>query len=138
LRGAFFATRQSHQNSDIAKVITGDRNEIASLRSQRRQKKNIGQVASNRISLWMEFLMKEKDRHLIRSLGVLSTVGITLVAATVIGLYIGLKLDGWLGTSPWLTALFLAIGLFAGFRNLFIYVKKSEEGDDDSDKRDQK
>ena len=70
--------------------------------------------------------------------GVLSTVGITLVAATVIGLYIGLKLDGWLGTSPWLTALFLVLGLFAGFKNLFIYVKKSEETNDDSDKKEQK
>jgi ATP synthase protein I len=82
--------------------------------------------------------MKEKDRNLIRSLGVLSTVGITLVAATVIGLYIGLKLDKWLGTSPWLTALFLALGLFAGFKNLFIYVKKSGEINDDPDKKKQK
>ncbi len=79
--------------------------------------------------------MKEKDRNLIRSLGVLSTVGITLVAATVIGLYIGLKLDEWLGTSPWLTALFLALGLFAGFKNLFTYVKKSQDVNDDSDKK---
>jgi ATP synthase protein I len=80
--------------------------------------------------------MKEKDRNLIRSLGVLSTVGITLVAATVIGLYVGLKLDEWLGTSPWMTILFLAIGLFAGFRNLFTYVKKSQEENDDSDKKE--
>jgi ATP synthase protein I len=136
LRGAFFATRQSHQNSEIAKVIPDDKNEIASLRSQRRQKKIIRQVVSNRISLRMEFFMKEKDRNLIRSLGVLSTVGITLVAATVIGLYMGLKLDGWLGTSPWMTILFLAVGLFAGFRNLFTYVKKSQEENDDSDKKE--
>jgi ATP synthase protein I len=79
--------------------------------------------------------MKEKDRNLIRSLGVLSTVGITLVAATVIGLYIGLKLDEWLGTSPWLTIIFLALGLFAGFKNLFTYVKKSQDVNDDSDKK---
>ncbi len=82
--------------------------------------------------------MKEKDRDLIRMLGVLSTVGITLVAATVIGLYIGLKLDEWLGTSPWLTGIFLALGLFAGFKNLFTYVKKSGEINDDPDKKKQK
>ena len=40
-------------------------------------------------------------------LGVLSTVGITLVAATVIGFFIGLKLDELLGTSPWLQIIFL-------------------------------
>jgi ATP synthase protein I len=80
----------------------------------------------------------EKDRKLIRMLGVLSTVGLTLVFATVIGLYIGLKLDAWLGTSPWLTAIFLLIGIIAGFRNLFVYVKRSQKtfDEDDDKKRD--
>lgn len=82
--------------------------------------------------------MKEKDRNLIRTLGVLSTVGITLVAATVIGLYIGLKLDQFFNTSPWLTILFLGLGLFAGFKNLFVYVKKSQKINDDPDKKEQK
>lgn len=82
------------------------------------------------------YFMDEKDRKLIRTLGVLSTVGITLVAATVIGLYIGLKLDAWLGTSPWLTILFLALGLFAGFKNLFEYVNKSQKRQNDADKKD--
>ncbi len=80
--------------------------------------------------------MKEKDRDLIRMLGVLSTVGITLVAATVIGLFLGLWLDEQFGTSPWLTALFLALGIFAGFKNLFEYVKKSQKSQDDADKKD--
>ncbi len=78
--------------------------------------------------------MDEKDRKLIRMIGVLSTVGLTLVFATVIGLYIGLKLDGWLGTSPWFTAIFLFIGIAAGFRNLFIYSKRSQEILDKDDK----
>ena len=71
--------------------------------------------------------MEEKDRKLIRMLGVLSTVGITMVAATVIGLFIGLKLDKFFGTSPWLTALFLFFGLVAGFRNLFVYARRSQQ-----------
>jgi F0F1-type ATP synthase assembly protein I len=77
--------------------------------------------------------MEEKDRKLIRMIGVLSTVGLTLVFATVIGLFIGLKLDEWFGTSPWLAGLFLLLGIIAGFRNLFVYVKKSQ---DDLDKQD--
>ncbi len=60
-------------------------------------------------------------------LGVLSTVGLAMVFATVIGLFIGIKLDAWLGTSPWLTALFFLLGLIAGFRNLFLHVKRSQE-----------
>lgn len=71
--------------------------------------------------------MEEKDRRLIRMLGVLSTVGLVMVFATVIGLFIGIKLDKWFGTSPWLTALFFLFGLIAGFRNLFLYVKRSQE-----------
>ena len=78
--------------------------------------------------------MEEKDRKLIRMLGVLSTVGLTMVFATVIGLYIGLKLDEWLGTSPWLTALFLLFGIIAGFRNLFVYAKRSQQTLDKQDK----
>ena len=77
--------------------------------------------------------MDEKDRKLIRMLGALSTVGLTLVFATVIGLFIGLKLDAWLGTSPWLTAVFLVIGIIAGFRNLFVYVKRSQKTFDEND-----
>lgn len=71
--------------------------------------------------------MEEKDRKLIRLIGVLSTLGFTMVFATVVGLYIGLKLDEWLGTSPWLAAFFLLIGIIAGFRNLFVYAKKSQD-----------
>jgi len=82
--------------------------------------------------------MDEKDRKLIRMLGVLSTVGITMVAATVIGLFIGLKLDKVFGTSPWLTALFLLFGFIAGFRNLFLYTKRSQQVMDEDNKEDQK
>jgi ATP synthase protein I len=80
--------------------------------------------------------MDEKDRKLIRMLGVLSTVGLTLVFATVIGLYIGLKLDQWFGTSPWFTAIFLLLGIIAGFRNLFVYAKRSQNTfDEDNEKK---
>jgi ATP synthase protein I len=82
--------------------------------------------------------MEEKDRKLIRMLGVLSTVGLTMVFATVIGLYIGLKLDQWLGTSPWLTAVCLALGIAAGFRNLFVYAKRSQNELDEKDNDEKK
>jgi ATP synthase protein I len=78
--------------------------------------------------------MEEKDRKLLRMIGVLSTVGITMVFATMIGLFFGHWLDTKFGTSPWLTALFLLLGIIAGFRNLFTYVKKSQEELDDRSK----
>ena len=78
--------------------------------------------------------MDEKGRKFIRLIGVLSTVGLTLVFATVIGLFIGIKIDKWLGTSPWFTAIFLFIGIAAGFRNLFIYSKRGQQTFDKDDK----
>ena len=74
--------------------------------------------------------MEEKDRKFIRMIGVLSTVGITMVAATVIGFYIGYALDRFFGTSPWLMLVFLLLGIAAGFKNLFDQVKKIQDFDD--------
>lgn len=83
--------------------------------------------------------MGEDKRQLIRSLGFLSGVGISMVAATFIGLAMGYYLDKWLDTSPWLTLIFLGFGIVAGFRNIFILTdrelkrQKGERGDDDGE-----
>ena len=61
-----------------------------------------------------------------KALAELSTVGITLVLATVIGLAAGYYADRWLGTSPWLTMLGLGLGIAAGFVSLFRSVKAAE------------
>ena len=67
-----------------------------------------------------------------KALGELSTVGITLVLATVIGLAGGYYLDKWLGTKPWLTLIGLGFGIAAGFVNLFRTVNRAERDIDDS------
>jgi ATP synthase protein I len=71
------------------------------------------------------------DPSAFRALGELSAVGLTLVVATVIGLAGGYYLDGWLGTSPWLTLIGLLFGIAAGFVNLFRSVKRAERDIDD-------
>ena len=60
-----------------------------------------------------------------KSLGELSTIGITLVLSTVIGLVGGYYLDRWLGTSPWLTMVGLLFGIAAGFVSLIRAVRRS-------------
>jgi len=77
---------------------------------------------------------KEK-RELLQTLGTLSTVGISVVVAIAIGVFIGLKLDKWLGTDPWFFFIFLFFGIVAGFRNIYIMTGKEIRRDDtDSDK----
>ncbi len=81
--------------------------------------------------------MAEDRRQLYKSLGFLSSLGISMVAATIIGLAFGYYLDRWLGTSPWLTLLFLGFGIAAGFRNLFVLsnreLKRQQREDDKND-----
>ena len=48
-----------------------------------------------------------------------------MVAASFIGLFIGIYLDKWLGTSPWMTLIWLGIGIISGFRNIFILTRRA-------------
>jgi len=63
--------------------------------------------------------MSDEDPSVLRQLARLSTIGISLVAATAIGLLIGYGLDWLFGTRPWLTMVFAVFGIAAGFLNLF-------------------
>jgi ATP synthase protein I len=67
-----------------------------------------------------------------RALAEVSSIGMTLVAATVIGLLAGYAADRWLGTRPWLLLLGLGLGIAAGFVSLFRSVKRAERNLDDS------
>jgi ATP synthase protein I len=82
--------------------------------------------------------MAEDKRELYKSLGFLSSVGISMVASTFIGLAMGYFLDKWLGTSPWLTLIFLGFGIISGFRNVFILTarelkRQEKENQEDGD-----
>lgn len=46
-------------------------------------------------------------------------IGVELVAALMVGVGIGLLLDYWLGTRPWMLLLFFVIGAAAGMLNVF-------------------
>ena len=67
-----------------------------------------------------------------KALGELSSIGLTLVVATVIGLVAGYWADRWLGTSPWLLLLGLLFGIAAGFVNLFRSVNRADRELDDT------
>ena len=81
--------------------------------------------------------MAEDNRQLIKSLSFLSSVGISMVAASFIGLFIGYSLDKWLGTSPWMTLIWLGIGIASGFRNIFILTRRAMREEDQDKEQDQ-
>lgn len=61
------------------------------------------------------------------------SVGIHFVLSTFVGLGIGYWLDGFFKTSPWLTLIFLFLGIISGFRELYKIAKKQARDTDQQD-----
>jgi ATP synthase protein I len=62
------------------------------------------------------------------------SVGLNLVFSTFIGLAIGYGLDRLIKvTFPWLTILFLVLGIVSGFRDLLRLARKQDNGSDKKD-----
>ena len=68
--------------------------------------------------------MDREKRRWVRELTYYSTVGMSLAFAIFIGLGIGVYLDRKFDTTPWLTLIFMGLGIVAGFRNLALAIKK--------------
>lgn len=77
--------------------------------------------------------MDQEKKNLFRTLGMVSTMGISFAVAIAIGVYVGLKLDQWFGTDPWFFFIFLFFGIAAGFRNIFILAGKELRNGGDKD-----
>jgi ATP synthase protein I len=52
------------------------------------------------------------------------TIGLHLVSGVIVGALIGYGLDKWLDSSPWGMAVFVVIGIIAGFRNVYLDAKR--------------
>lgn len=53
-----------------------------------------------------------------------SSAGIFMVIVIFGGLYLGRYIDHRLGTTPYFTIFLIAVGIFAGFRNVYLLIKK--------------
>ncbi len=72
--------------------------------------------------------LKELLRDFFRLTALATQIGMALVFAIFIGLAIGYYLDKWIKvTYPWLTVIFLIFGIIAGFRNVFIIMKRIQK-----------
>ncbi len=72
---------------------------------------------------------KEPEKPLFKQLLEASSVGIQLVLSTFVGFAIGYFLDKFFKTFPWLTIIFLFLGIFAGFYDL-VRVARKQNGTD--------
>ena len=57
-----------------------------------------------------------------------ANVGLNLVVSTFVGLGIGYWLDNVFSTGPWLTLIFLLLGIVAGFVEIFRMIHKEDSG----------
>ncbi len=69
--------------------------------------------------------MPEQEKKQYKVLMSLTSVGFATVISTLLGFWFGLYLDGVFGTAPWLMILFLILGVIAGFRSIYMTIKKS-------------
>ena len=60
-------------------------------------------------------------------------LAIDLAVAAGVGLFIGIELDHWLGTKPWMMLIFLILGVAAGFRNFYLFARKLLRPDKDTE-----
>ncbi|MGA1846831.1 AtpZ/AtpI family protein [Deferribacter abyssi] len=62
-----------------------------------------------------------------------SSIGISVVAAILIGTAMGVYLDKIFNTKPYLTMLFMVLGVIAGFKNIIYFIKKTDLYDENGD-----
>jgi len=70
--------------------------------------------------------LKRETRRYIRELAYYSSLGLQVALSIFIGLAIGVYLDRRFELYPWLTLVFLGLGIAAGFRNIWLAIRKSE------------
>ena len=72
--------------------------------------------------------MKKETSRTIKELVYYSSLGLQVALSIFIGLAIGLYLDRRVfNTTPWLTLVFLGLGIAAGYRNIGFAIKKSRK-----------
>ncbi|MBW2370766.1 MAG: AtpZ/AtpI family protein [Deltaproteobacteria bacterium] len=73
--------------------------------------------------------MKSDTKQHIRELAYYSSLGFQISFSVVIGFAAGYFLDDYFNTEPYLTYLFLAFGIAAGFRNIGLAIKRLQRDD---------
>lgn len=73
--------------------------------------------------------MKRENIRYLKELAYFSSIGLSVALSIFIGLFVGVFLDGIFHTKPWLTLIFLGLGIAAAFRNIVLAIKKASKLD---------
>ena len=73
--------------------------------------------------------MKPDTKKLLKQAGWATTIGFQVAFSIFIGLAIGVYLDSTWGTFPYLTLVFIVLGIVAGYRNLLRFTRKTMRED---------
>lgn len=82
--------------------------------------------------------ISETTREYLIILARVSSMGIAMVLATIMGLGAGWLVDKYFGTHPWGFFIGLGVGIVAGFRNLYILYKRTERSQERMDQTEDK
>lgn len=77
----------------------------------------------------LENTMKKEDKKTLMQAVMASTIGYQVAFAPFVGIAIGVFLDFKLGTGPYLTIVFLIVGIAAGGLNYYRFAKQQQEED---------
>ena len=67
---------------------------------------------------------KRTTNDFLKALALLTQMGIMIVVCVLIGLFAGMYLDRWLGTSPLFLILFILFGIAAAIKSIVDFSKK--------------
>ncbi|MCK8828023.1 AtpZ/AtpI family protein [Natroniella acetigena] len=56
---------------------------------------------------------------ILKALALLSQIGIVILIPIGVGIWVGNKLDDWLGTGALFLAVFVVLGVIVGFKNAY-------------------
>jgi ATP synthase protein I len=64
------------------------------------------------------------DKSYLTALSQAGVIGLHLVSGIIVGALLGHALDRWLDSSPVCTLIFLAVGIVAGFKNVYVDTRR--------------
>ena len=72
----------------------------------------------------MPKLTKKERKEIIRAMGLMTQIGLTIIVCVALGIFLGRFLDDTLGTSPWLLLVFTLLGCASAVKAMVDLAKK--------------